>query len=106
MKKTELIIQTIIDFVKATGKPIYYVTLAKKVGLMPKQLFAFLRRIRDEAIANGGLLWDAWVAYEKSDVPAAEFFLQKIEAGYLKAGQDWIEFLETERQKSLSAIRK
>lgn len=106
MKKTELIIKTIIDFVKATGKPIYYLTLAKKVGLMPKQLFAFLRRIGDAAMANGGLLWDAWVAYDNSDVPAAEFFLQKIEAGYLKAGQDWIGFLKNERQKSLSVIQK
>jgi hypothetical protein len=104
MKKTELIIQTIIDYVKATGKPIYYLTLAKKVGLMPKQLFAFLRRIGDEAMANGGMLWDAWVAYDNSDVPAAEFFLQKIEAGYLKADQNWIEFLQEERRKSLSAI--
>lgn len=105
MKKTELIIQTIIDYVKATGKPIYYLVLAKKVGLLPKQLFAFLRRIGDKAIANGGLFWDAWVAYDNSDIPAAEFFLQKIEAGYLKVGQDWIEFLQNERQKSLSAIR-
>jgi len=105
MKKTELIIQTIIDYVKATRKPIYYLTLARKVGLMPKQLFAFLKRIGDDAIANGGLLWDAWVAYDNSDIPAAEFFLQKIEAGYLKVGEDWIEFLQNERQKSLSAIR-
>ncbi|MBL7845777.1 MAG: hypothetical protein JNK44_18085 [Cyclobacteriaceae bacterium] len=105
MKKTELIIQTIIDYVRATGKPIDYRALAKKVGLLPKRLFSFLRTIGLKAIANGEPLWDAWVAYDNSDIPAAEFFLQKIEAGYLKAGQDWIEFLETERRKSLSAIR-
>jgi hypothetical protein len=104
MKKNEIIIRVIIDFVKQTGKPIYYLTLAKKVGLLPKNLFKILKRIGLEAIAKGEPLWDAWVAYDDSDVPAPEFFLQKIEVGYLKEGIDWIEFLRRERQNSLSVL--
>lgn len=101
MKKIEIIIRVIIDYVRKTGKPIYYLELAKKVGLLPKHLFSMLKKIGLEAINKGEPLWDAWVAYNESDVPAPEFFLQKMEAGYLKEGIDWIEFLRRERQNAL-----
>jgi|SRR5688572_2287969 len=101
MKRIEIAIK---DYVNKTRKPIYYLELARKVGLMPQHLFKILRRIGLAAIEKGEPLLDAWVAYQNSDVPAPEFFLQKIEVGYLKEGDDWMEFLRTERQRFLDTL--
>lgn len=93
------VMQAIIDYVKANGRPIFYLTLARQVGLLPKTLFSLLRRIGEYAIETRQPFLDIWVGYEESGLPAVECFLQKVEAGYLKEGDDWLKFLEIERKK-------